>query len=240
MRETDRERGNMSIIIIAGMLPAFILLYFIYKQDKIEKEPMGLIIKLFILGGLMTIPAGIAESFFIPIAMNLLAGGSGLLFLLVENFLIVGLAEEGFKRLVMRGLTWNHPAFNYRFDGVVYGVAVSLGFAAFENVMYVMGYGLGIAPIRAVTAIPLHCIVGVFMGHYYGMSRFYAVRGKEIQSRRNQKLSLWVPVLIHGLYDFAAVAGSPAMEAGFLAFIVILDIIAISAVRRFARNDQPA
>ncbi len=236
----DAKGGIMSIIIIAGMLPAFILLYFIYKQDKIEKEPMGLIIKLFILGGLMTIPAGIAESFFIPIAMNLLAGGSGLLFLLVENFLIVGLAEEGFKRLVMRGLTWNHPAFNYRFDGVVYGVAVSLGFAAFENVMYVMGYGLGIAPIRAVTAIPLHCIVGVFMGHYYGMSRFYAVRGKEIQSRRNQKLSLWVPVLIHGLYDFAAVAGSPAMEAGFLAFIVILDIIAISAVRRFARNDQPA
>ena len=96
----------MSIIFIAGVLPALILLYFIYKQDRIEKEPFGLLAKLFIAGGLMTIPAGIAESVFIPIASRILAPtGSVTLFLLVENFLIIALAEEGFKRLAMRGLT---------------------------------------------------------------------------------------------------------------------------------------
>ena len=164
----------MSIIFIAGVLPALILLYFIYKQDKIEKEPFGLLAKLFIAGGLMTIPAGIAEAFFIPIASRILEPtGSMTLFLLVENFLIIALAEEGFKRLAMRGLTWRHPAFNFRFDGVVYGVAAALGFAAFENVMYIFGYGLGVAPVRAVTAIPLHCIAGVFMGHYYGLAKYF-------------------------------------------------------------------
>jgi RsiW-degrading membrane proteinase PrsW (M82 family) len=96
------------------VLPALILLYFIYRQDRIEKEPIGLLAKLFIVGGLMTIPAGIAESFFIPIAARILApGGVTTAFLLVENFLIIALAEEGFKRLAMKRLTWRHPAFNY-------------------------------------------------------------------------------------------------------------------------------
>lgn len=230
----------MSIIILAGMLPALVLLYFIYKQDRVEKEPLGLLAKLFIAGGLMTIPAGIAESFLIPIAARILAGGGNTLaFLLVENFLIIAVAEEGFKRLAMRRLTWNHPAFNYRFDGVVYGVAAALGFAAFENVMYILGYGLVVAPVRAITAIPLHCIVGVFMGHFYGMSKYYASRGREPESRRNMSLSLLVPVVIHGFYDFAAMAGNSSLEAGFLLFIVVLDIIAISAVRRYSRTDQP-
>ena len=231
----------MSIIFIAGVLPALILLYFIYKQDKIEKEPFGLLAKLFIAGGLMTIPAGIAEAFFIPIASRILEPtGSMTLFLFVENFLIIALAEEGFKRLAMRGLTWRHPAFNFRFDGVVYGVAAALGFAAFENVMYILGYGLGVAPVRAVTAIPLHCIAGVFMGHYYGMAKYFLSRGMEAESRRNMRLSLLMPVLIHGFYDFAAMEGNGSVAAGFLLFIVVLDIIAISAVRRYSRTDQPA
>lgn len=230
----------MSIIFIAGMLPALVLLYFIYKQDKIEKEPAGLLAKLFIAGGLMTIPAGLAESFFIPIAARLLSPtGSTAAFLFVENFLIIALAEEGFKRLAMRGLTRNHPAFNYRFDGVVYGVAVALGFAAFENVMYIMGYGLAIAPVRAVTAIPLHCIAGVFMGHHYGMAKWCASRGMAAESSRNMRWSLLIPVLIHGFYDFAAMSRSESIAAGFLLFIVVLDIFAISAIRRFSRNDQP-
>lgn len=230
----------MTIIFIAGVLPALVLLHFIYKQDAIEKEPPGLILKIFLAGGLTTIPAGLVERIFIPIAQNLLASYEiTLAFLLVENFLIVALAEEGFKRFAMKRLTWNHPDFNYRFDGVVYGVAASLGFAAFENVMYIMGFGLGVAPIRAVTAIPLHCIAGVFMGHFYGMAKYYTARGEASMSRRNMIFSLLVPVLIHGYYDFAAGTSSSVFAATFFLFIVVLDIIAILAVRRYARNDQP-
>ena len=54
------------------------------------------------------------------------------------------------------------------------------------------------------------------------------------------RLSLLVPVLIHGFYDFAAMAGNGSVAVGFLLFIVALDIIAISAVRRYSRTDQPA
>lgn len=230
----------MTIIFIAGVLPALVLLHFVYKQDKIEKEPPGLILKIFLAGGLTTIPAGLVERILIPIAQNLLASYEiTIAFLLVENFLIVALAEEGFKRFAVRRLTWNHPDFNYRFDGVVYGVAASLGFAAFENVMYIMGFGLGVAPIRAVTAIPLHCIAGIFMGNYYGMAKYHSSRGQDVLSRRNMFLSLLVPVLIHGYYDFAAGMASNIFAASFLLFIVVLDIIAIFAVRRYASNDQP-
>jgi RsiW-degrading membrane proteinase PrsW (M82 family) len=230
----------MSIILGAALLPPLFLMWKVYQNDTIEKEPTGLLVKIFVFGMISTIPAVILETIGQTVLEGVLGIPQGRVFNLLMFFIVVAGAEELVKYFAMKLPTWRNENFNYVFDGVVYGVAAALGFAALENVLYVLDGGLATAGMRALTSIPIHCICGVYMGHYYGMSRFYAVRGKEIQSRRNQKLSLWVPVLIHGLYDFAAVAGSPAMEAGFLAFIVILDIIAISAVRRFARNDQPA
>ena len=120
-------------ILAIGMVPSFLLIWYIYRLDKIEKEPFGLIVKLFVFGGLSTISATILELLFSSILGNFLYSGT-ILYQIISNFLIIALVEEGGKRFALRKVTWKNPNFNYRFDAVVYAVTVSLGFAAFENV----------------------------------------------------------------------------------------------------------
>ncbi|MBQ6734718.1 MAG: PrsW family intramembrane metalloprotease [Lachnospiraceae bacterium] len=222
--------------LIVALLPALFLMFLIYRQDRVEREPVGLLFKLFLLGALVTFPAGWLERLAVSFLRTVYPNAYSTLFLFIENFLIVGLIEEGGKYLVLR-TTWRHPAFNYRFDAVVYGAFSALGFAAAENLLYVFRMGIGVAPVRAVTAIPLHCICGIFMGHFYGLAKScerHALRGRAAQYHT---IALLLPMLIHGFYDFSVTSGYEVLQTVFLVFVVALDIIAIISVRKYARQD---
>ena len=229
--------GALSIPIILAVLPAIVLMVVIYRQDRIEKEPAGLLFRLFILGALSTVFAGLLERLLTLLLDLVLRNPYTILYNFILYFAIVAVVEEGVKYLFLR-TTWRHPAFNYRFDAVVYGVAVALGFAAAENLLYVFYLGVGITPLRAITAIPLHCICGVFMGHYYGMAA--ACERYALVQKRTQYhvLSLLVPVMVHGFYDFAATIGGVPMTLAFYAFVLALDVIAIMSVKRYAMEDE--
>ena len=114
------------ILIGAAVIPAVILMLYIYRSDRLEREPVGLLVKLALLGVLATVFAMIGEKlgFFLLRGLN----QSSAAYQLLMNFLVVGLCEEGFKYLLLRGSTWNNPNFNCRYDGVVYAVFLSLGF----------------------------------------------------------------------------------------------------------------
>ena len=112
--------------LIVALLPALFLMFLIYRQDRVEREPVGLLFKLFLLGALVTFPAGWLERLAVSFLRTVYPNAYSTLFLFIENFLIVGLIEEGGKYLVLR-TTWRHPAFNYRFDAVVYGAFSALG-----------------------------------------------------------------------------------------------------------------
>ena len=230
--------SSMEMILVAGLLPCVILLFYIYKKDTVEKEPTGLLIKLLLLGCLSTIPAVILEFIgsYILQAIGLTEGN--MLYYLVENFLIIAVAEEASKRFMLRKATWNNPAFNYVFDGVVYAVFVSLGFAGLENVGYIMGFGMEVAVIRGLAAIPLHAICGVFMGHFYGLHKAYSKYGYAKEAAANKKLSLLVPVLIHGFYDFCASVQSETMSYVWLGFVIVMDVIAFIQIRNYSKNDK--
>ena len=235
----------MTIILAASLLPPLYLLWRVYKSDSIEKEPVGLLVTIFLCGMLSTLPAGILEG----IGQNVLAafinpgadassfGGTVTVFNLLFYFIVVGGAEELVKYWAMRIPTWKNPEFDYVFDGVVYGVTASLGFAALENVLYVLDSGLVTAGVRAWTAIPLHCITGIFMGHYYGIAKAadiyhdYAVRGRMLRR------SILIPVIIHGAYDFIATSENEILVCLFFVYIVLLDIAAIRSLRRYSKND---
>ncbi len=227
------------IILILGMLPAIALIVYMYKLDAIEKEPRGLLLKLFLFGGLTTFPAMLLEMGGMKLVGLVTSMETNpLLYQALEFFLVVGISEEGVKYFVLRR-TWFHKAFNYRFDAVVYAVCVSLGFAAFENVMYIFGFGLGVAPLRAITAIPLHCIAGVFMGHYYGEAKFAEYRHAWTAMHVFNVLAMVIPVALHGFYDFAASSDTPTLSMIFLVYVVVLDIIAFLSVRAYAKEDRP-
>ena len=207
----------MKIVLLAGLLPCAILLYLIYQKDTIEKEPTNLLVKLILLGCASAIPAIILEMVG-GYALSALGVQDGTMaFYLLENFLVVALAEEGCKKFMLRIGSWNDPAFNYVFDGVVYAVCVTLGFAG----------------------IPLHCICGIFMGHAYGLEKAAALRGQTKDASIYRVMSLLIPVLIHGFYDFAASVGDEIFLYIWLAFIVVIDIFAIRAVLRYSREDRP-
>lgn len=234
----------MFILLAASLIPPFYLMWRVYQIDKIEKEPAGLLFNIFLLGMLSTLPAGIIESILssvltlsLPADFTASPGGQRI-FNLIMYFIIVAGAEEGVKYLAMKIPSWKHPEFDYVFDGVIYGVFAAAGFAALENVLYVMESGLLTAGVRAWTAIPLHIIAGVFMGHYYGIAKSAQIHGEYHIMRKMKRRSILIPMLIHGFYDFCATDAEPMLALIFLIYIVVLDVLALRALHRFAQSDM--
>lgn len=226
----------MKILFLAAVLPPLFLIKKVYDLDEIEKEPMGLIIKLFFFGCIAVIPAGIIEGYGEQLLPAFLPKGS-LAYQLIDFFFVVALVEEGCKHFALKHTTWNNPAFDYRFDAVVYSVSVALGFAAAENIGYVFMFGLETAALRAVTAIPGHCIFGIYMGYYYGSAKYHSRYGRDTHRKFYQHMSMIMPVLLHGFYDFCASSNNSLLVLVFYGYIIILDIVAFLQVRKFARND---
>ena len=140
--------------------------------------------------------------------------------------------------LLLRWRTWRSPNFNCQFDGVVYAVFVSLGFALWENIGYVAMYGFGTALVRAVTAVPGHACFGVFMGIWYGAARRYANEGDMRGARICRRRALWLPVLIHGMYDFIASLDFDYSGLIFIGFILVVFLAALRRVKIVSRNDR--
>lgn len=227
------------IILWLALIPSFLLIWLIYRMDKIEKEPIGLMIKLFIAGALTTIAASILESIGLY-AIGFVLPEVDWLYNLIFYFIVVGGSEELVKYFALKKLTWNQEAFNFRFDGIVYAVAVSLGFAAAENFSYMLGMGVGVIGIRAITAVPMHCITGIFMGHYYGEARRLEDIGDSERARNWRRLAVIVPLLLHGFYDFCASMESSFFSTLFLVYVIVIDIVSYRMVRLLAQNDIPA
>ena len=156
----------MQLLILIALLPAAALAVYIYRKDAIEQEPVNLLLRLAGFGALSCVPAALAEMV-ISGAFRLIGiPDASYLGSFLNAFAMAALCEELCKFYFLNRQTWRHPAFDYQFDGIVYAVTVSLGFAALENVQYVLQYGLSTGLVRAVTSVPGHAIFGVFMGYY--------------------------------------------------------------------------
>lgn len=224
-------------LLAAAVLPAIALLCYIRKLDKIEAEPMSMMIRLCGFGALTVISAVILELIGGMILGAFFAEDS-LIYLLLHNFVVVAGAEESGKLLALKKGTWKSPEFNYTYDAVVYATAASLGFAAVENIMYVMDGGFTVALMRAATAIPGHTVFGVFMGFYYGLAKKAEMR-RDIPGMQHQlSLALIVPVLLHGFYDFCLSIGSTLFIAVFLVFFILFVVYAFKKVKKLAAEDE--
>ena len=225
------------LLIAAAVIPAVLLMIRVYRSDRLEREPAGLLIGLFLRGILATVLAMIAER----IGETLLAfffGEGTLLYRLLLCFIVVGGSEEGAKLLLLKRRTWRSPSFDCQFDGVVYAVFVSLGFALWENIGYVLMYGLGTALLRAVTAVPGHACFGVFMGMWYATARRYENYGWHEQSKGCLWKSFLIPVLLHGCYDSIAMSDRQGFGLIFLVFVVGMFIAANLLLKKLSRQDS--
>lgn len=227
----------MKLLLASALLPALLLMRWVYRQDTVEKEPRSLLRKLVLWGALCCIPAGLLESLFLPV-VNRFAPEGSLLNSFLQTFLVIAAAEEGCKYYVLRRTTWHDPNFNYRFDGIVYAVFVSLGFAALENVSYLFSFGPGVLFARGILSVPGHCTFGIFMGIFYANSKQADIYNSGLGHRRNQWLAFFVPVLLHGFYDFCLMSQNSFFAGLFVLFVIVMDIFAIRVVRWQAKNDR--
>ncbi|UCG26900.1 MAG: PrsW family intramembrane metalloprotease [Bacteroidales bacterium] len=202
----------MNLIFLA-LAPVFIIAFYIYFRDKYEREPAGTLIKALITGAFVTLPVIFIEGLLIPFSDSL----GNLASAAYNAFLVAGFTEEAFKYLAFFLLIWRNRTFNEKFDGIVYAVFISLGFAAVENVFYVLEYGYTIGLVRALTAVPAHALFGIVMGYHFGLAKFYP-REKGIQLL----LALLSPVLLHGFYDFCLMAEKTIFLLLFVPFIMFL------------------
>jgi len=223
------------ILVIAAVVPAIVLLWYVYKADRLESEPKGLIGQLLKMGIISTFIAVMLERLGTGI-IGLFFDKNSLIYSILLYFVVVGLSEEASKFVVLDRIVWNSPYFNCKFDGVLYAVSVSLGFALWENISYVFQFGFSTALLRAVTAIPGHACFGVFMGFWYALAKRSELTDDSQMAKSARRLAVICPALIHGLYDFIACLTSSTFV--FVAYIVIMFIAAFLLARRLSKTDR--
>ena len=232
---------NVSFLInmAAAVLPALYLMNYVYKKDTIEKEPRGLLVSLVFCGA----ASGIASIILETVGSNLLnstqISPDSSLYAILMAFLVVALVEEGTKYIFLKLRTWKHPAFNYRFDGVVYAVFVSLGFAAFENILYVSQYGLSVALPRAFLSIPGHMSFAVVMGIFYGRAKLSERLGDPQGARTNRLTGYVAAVFLHGFYDACLMVGSGFSTILFVAYVILMYVFIFRLIKSEASTDEP-
>lgn len=207
---------NIRLFIIA-ITPAIIGLAAIYLSDRHDREPAKLLVVTFLLGCLSVIPSIIVEE--ILVWFNIFPGVFGAFY---NAFVVAGFTEEYFKRLMILKLPLKTNHFNEKLDGIVYGVFCSLGFATVENIIYVVFTYTNnpfVGLYRGIFSVPAHAIFGVTMGYYLSLAKF---EKDKVRKHKNMLKSLWIPVFLHGMFDFILMANIPELMIFFVPYVIFL------------------
>lgn len=199
----------IAIALAGAILPPLVVLWIVYHHD-VFPEPPGVVWTCFLLGMAIVVPVLIVAGPTLLIGQTLLTGTNPWVLGFLAAFFGAAIPEEFFKFLVLRYYAATHRAFNEPMDGIVYGVAVSLGFATLENILYAvsLGFSFLVVLMRALTAIPMHAALGAIMGWYVSQWRF-----RPTGRTRSLLLALLVPIVLHGLYDWPLLAASQMKDS---------------------------
>jgi len=217
-------------LLIISLAPIVLLLIYLYKRDKYEKEPIKLLIKVFIFGGLTVIPVFYIETWlgdYWDIKYNYPA--NKILTAAYKAFFVAASTEEFFKLLVFFIFIWKNKNFNEKFDGIIYAVYISLGFAAIENIMYVFSNGIQTGLMRAFTAVPAHAVFATSMGYFLALAKF-----KQNNTFVFLLASLFVPILIHGFYDFTIMSQNDLLLLLFFPFLIYIIVQALKQMKKLS------
>jgi RsiW-degrading membrane proteinase PrsW (M82 family)/ribosomal protein S18 acetylase RimI-like enzyme len=194
-------------LIALAIAPGLAICLFIFHRDAYNREPKLNLIVSFIFGAATVITAFFIEQFLKNVGDNSIQGTA------IKAFLVVGLTEELGKFVILRYYAYRKKSFDEPLDGIIYGVMISMGFATFENILYVVqsgetGMGYQVAFLRMFTAVPAHATFGVLMGYHAGKAKFDPPHEKKLLLTG----LLWA-VFFHGAYDFCLMLqGSPSVK----------------------------
>lgn len=205
---------NMLSLAIA---PIAIVVVYIYIRDKYEKEPFNILFLGLFFGAFIVAPIIVVEGYLDRFAVLI---NDHMMYALYVAFIVAALTEESFKFLILYALVWENRNFNEKFDGIVYAVFISLGFALVENILYVISPdtgGIYTGLMRSIFAVPAHALFGVTMGYYLSLSKFEPDKKKKMLMK-----AFFIPIIIHGIYDFILIYQNPLLLLGFIPYVLFL------------------
>lgn len=213
----------LSLLSLAIAPGAAIILY-IYLKDKHEREPLSLLLISFLYGCLSTLITLVIS---IPVNALILTKEDDVVQQFFNAFFKVALLEEFSKFIFVRFVLYYNKNFNEPFDGIVYAVMVSMGFATVENIMYVLQYGYATGFLRMFTAVPAHAAFAIIMGYFIGKSKF--THTKEFYY---SLIALLAASLFHGAYDyFWFISFVPGIWTGAILSLIVSFILSRKAMR---------
>lgn len=223
-----------TLLILIAILPVILIGIFIYKKDQ-KKESSKLIFRLFISGIISCFPAIILEILlgsFLPETeyMNIFQ-------IFLYAFFVIALSEELCKWFFVYKVSYHHNEFDSLYDMVVYASFVALGFACFENILYVLSNGIVTGIFRAVSAVPGHVCDGIFMGSYLSLAKINEIKGNSKFSKKYKLYSILVPMITHGIYDFCLFSGNLLLVGLFLIYVIVLFTICFRKVKQISSNN---
>ncbi len=225
------------IYIIFGLLPSLTWLFYYLTKD-IHPEPKKMILKIFLWGAFITIPV-----FFVQIGLSKLlelTGFNPAVSNILYWFLVIAFSEEFFKYLVIRVKIINSPHFDEPLDAMLYMVVAALGFAAIENILYLLSpagqitfnqiidRALIVILIRFIGATFLHTLCSAVIGYSMAIS-FARAKRKYIPLT----LGILIAIFLHGLYDFSLITLNGYMKLAVP--IIIILILAVLVFSGFAK-----
>ena len=221
----------MNLLFLA-IAPVIVVILYIYFKDKYEKEPIKILAISFLLGAtvsiILTFIIGYIASSLVP-----LTDVKSVSQQFIKAFFTVALVEEFSKYIIVRFYAQRNNEFNEPFDGIVYAVMVSMGFAALENILYTFQYGYGVGVTRAFTAVPAHATFGIIMGYFMGKAKFSKNRIKL------NLLGLLLATLFHGSYDFFLFINFiPGISIGAFVSLLIGVILSKKAISRHQNSSS--
>ncbi|MFY0713996.1 PrsW family intramembrane metalloprotease [Seonamhaeicola sp. NFXS20] len=218
-------------LLLMAIAPVCIIILYVYFKDKYEKEPKRLLLYNFILGAVVSIL--LTTVIYFAIDMVLVLNHTSIFQQFLKAFFVVALTEEFSKYIIVRYVAQRHSEFNEPFDGIIYAVMVSMGFAATENIFYVLEGGYQTALLRAFTAVPAHATFGILMGYYMGKAKF---------SNNKFKLNLFgllLATIFHGTYDFFLfIDFIPGIWLGALVSLIIGILLSRKAIKKHQKNSR--
>ncbi len=202
------------LLVVLALAPIAAIVWYVYAKDKHEKEPTKLLFYCFALGIVSIIPALLGSELGISLGLD---ESPNMFMTFLFAFFVVALAEEGAKFLFLRFYIFPKKEFNEPYDGIIYAVMIGMGFAAFENLLYVVQGGWEIGLLRMFTAVPAHAVFGGMMGYFVGLAKMMPNRAdRTLQLAKG----LGIAVTLHGLYDFFLFQQNFEI-LGFMSFILL-------------------
>jgi RsiW-degrading membrane proteinase PrsW (M82 family) len=211
-------------LLSLALAPGAAIALFIYLKDKHEPEPFSLLLLCFLYGSLSTIVTLLISW---PVSMVLLTKPDDVVDQFFNAFFKVALIEEFSKFLFVRFILYYNKNFNEPFDGIVYAVMVSMGFATIENIIYVFQYGFATGILRMFSAVPAHGAFAVLMGYFLGKAKF--THRKTVYY---SLIALLAATTFHGAYDyFWFISYVPGIWLGAIASLIVAFVLSRKSIR---------